>query len=139
MSVAAALYNYMLTCPLLSNSDVNADYLGNNVGQFSVDCIPGDTVLRSYPDGSSVRVLQFAVSSRESYGPHTLQNLQNIGFFEQLSDWLETASQQNRLPELGENKTALSITPVSTVYILEEGADNARYQIQCRLKYLQTV
>ena len=29
MSVSASLYNYMLTCPLLSGSDVNADWLGN--------------------------------------------------------------------------------------------------------------
>lgn len=132
MTVLEAIKNYLAKCPLLAAERINADFLPPAIGSYSVELTPADPVLTRYVDGSTRRQTLFVLSSREAYGPQIRQNLENLEFFEQVSDWFETSGQ---LPELDGGRKAQKVEAVTCGYAFDADTDQARYQMQCRLTY----
>ena len=65
------------------------------------------------------------------------QNLDNIGFYEHFSDWLEEVSKAGDFPELDAGKTIKKIEAITCGYVFDTELDKAKYQIQCRIIYKQ--
>jgi len=80
------------------------------------------------------QALNFIMASREAYGADVLQNLQNLGFFDEIITWIYKQNKTKNFPEIREG-TVISIMPSLTQYLFEAGTDAARYQIQCKLTY----
>ena len=115
---------------------LDVDFLGEDVDTYSIDTIPCEEIIKRYRDGSTVKQFQFAISSQRYYEQNIKQNLSNLKFFEDLTEWVEQKAQHKELPQMDKNRTALKMVVTSTAYpfvISEEG--KARYQMQLRFEY----
>jgi len=133
-----SIRTYFLDCPLLENfAKLNVDFLGIDPTEYTIDSQPTSPVIKRYADGGTLKQYIFVFGSREYYGPDTLQNLENSGFYEQFSDWVEQQSNMGNLPKLSGNRRPLFMEVLTTGYLFDASEDNARYQIQCRLVYYE--
>ena len=129
---------YFLQCPLLDEpARLNVDYLGVEPVEYTIDSQPTTPVLKRYTDGGALKQYTFVFGSREYYGADVLQNIENSGFFEKFAEWVEEQSEKGNLPELGDNKKAISMEVLTSGYLFGASEDSARYQIQCRLIYYE--
>jgi len=136
-TIIKALRDYFLTCPLMGDSKINVDYLPEKGIEYSIDTTPATEIVKQYVDGSSIRQYLFVIRSVGDYGSDVLQNIANSGFYENFSDWLEHQSKTGNFPELPDGKTPIKIEAQSTGYLFTTGPDTGKYQIQCRILYLQ--
>lgn len=134
MTIIESIRNYFLKCPLLKEGKINVDYLGSEQTEYNIDSMPSSPILENYSDGGSKRQFTFVFSSREFWGQDTLQNMENNGFYEALSDWLET---NGLLPEMDRDKKPLKLEALTYGYLMSNTQDSAQYQIQLRLIYFQ--
>lgn len=128
---------WLRTYPGLSGR-LDVDFLDDNAETYSVDTIPCPEVVKRYRDGSCVKQFQFAVASRNIYDQNIAQNLANLQFFADLTEWVEDKARLRELPEMDGNRKAQRIEVLSTAYpfiVSEDG--KARYQIQLKLEYFQ--
>lgn len=137
MAIIESIKDYMITCPLLKDGYFRVDFLGNKPTQYVIESLPTDPVIQEYVDGSSERQYLFAVGSREYFGMDTLQNINNLSFYEDLADWIEEQSDLGNLPILGDGIESMELEIVSTGYLFSTDGKTARYQIQFRLKYFK--
>ena len=137
MTILETIKKFIATCPVIDNGVIRAEFLGEKYGEYSIEVIPGEPIVKYYLDGSSERQFTFAFGSREYYGEDDIENINNSGLYEQFAQWMERMSFAERLPCLGEGKTARKIEALTPGYIYSADGDSARYQIQCRLTYFQ--
>lgn len=128
---------FIRTYPPLSNEKINVDFLPADARSYAIEVVPAQEVIRSYVDGSSVRQFLFVLASREFYGEKIRQQLDNLGFYQDFSRWLEAQTRAGNLPDLGDGREAISMEATTPSYAFQVDTDKARYQIQCRLEYLQ--
>lgn len=117
---------------------LDVDFLDENEDTYSLDTVPSTEIVKKYRDGSTIRQYQFVVASRRLYDQNVEQNIDNLGFFEELTDWVETKSAAKDLPIMDGGRTALKVEVTSNAYpfvVSEDG--KARYQIQLRLEYFK--
>ena len=137
MTILETIKEFIKSCPIIDGGKIRAEYLGKEYGEYSIEVIPGDPIVKYYLDGSSERQFTFAFGSREYYGEDDIENINNSGLYESFAAWMEKMSFEEKLPELGDGKTARKIEALTPGYIFSEEGDSARYQIQCRLTYFQ--
>lgn len=135
MSLIEAVRTYILTFPDLPEGQVLVDYLGSEAGQFTIEPLPCDPIFQRYMDGGCQKQYLFLLASREEYSADLLPCMQNEQFMEEFAYWIETQNRQKILPDLGENRTPVSIEILTNGYAFSENVDTARYQIQMRLIY----
>jgi hypothetical protein len=137
--IMSAIREFVKTCPHLKiyNKGLGVDYLGEESTQYAIESVPAAPILKRYLDGSTYRQQVFVFSSRESYGVDVRQNLENLGFFQLFADWLKEKTDADELPDLGAGKRSLRIEPTTTGYAFDTSVSKAKYQIECRLVYLQ--
>lgn len=121
------------TCPLLADNRINVDFLDASHGSYSINTAPSDPIVQRYVNGDSRRQFTFEFASAEWYGAEIRQNLENVGFWEELADWIESVP----LPPLDEDKEPQEIQILTSGYAFMTEADAARYQLECRLLYRQ--
>lgn len=128
----------MRQCPLLEgNRRINVDYLPNNPVEYSIDAIPSNTVVKKYTGGGAIKQFIFVFASKEYYGSDVLTNIENSGFYEDLSNWIETKSKRGELPQLSKGRESISIEVLDSGYLFQVDEDMARYQMQLRLTYYE--
>lgn len=129
---------YFLNCPLIdSQSRINVDYLGVDAVEYTIDSVPTDPVVKQYVDGGTLKQYTFVFGSREYYGPDTLQNMENSGFYESFSKWISEQSCIGNLPVLEANKKSVRMETLTSGYLFDASEESARYQIQARLIYYE--
>lgn len=137
MTVMQCIQKWLKTYSGLSGR-LDVDFLDEDAETYSVDTIPCEEVLKRYKDGGKLKQFQFAVSSRMFYEQNIKNNLSNLQFFEDLTEWVENKARSRELPAMDKGRTAQKIVVTSTAYpfvVSEDG--KARYQIQMRLEYFQ--
>lgn len=67
---------------------------------YSVEAVPAKEIVRSYVDGSTVRQFLFVVASREFFGDKIRQQLDNLSFYGDFSEWLREQTMAGKLPIL---------------------------------------
>lgn len=132
------LISFFETCPYIdSNSPINTDYLGDEIGTYSVDGTPAETILTTYLDGSTERQLMFDFTSREAVDIYNNQD--NALFYENLTNWVEEQNELGNLPELEYPLEAESLEVITYGYADQISANKAIYVIQMKLKYLKFI
>ena len=121
------------TCPLLAGERINVDFLDAEHGSYSINTSPADPIVERYVNGSTRRHYVFTFASTEWYGEEIRQNLDNVGFWEDLSDWIASVE----LPPLGGGKEPQELQILTSGYAFMTEANAARYQIECRMLYKQ--
>jgi hypothetical protein len=138
MTIVEGLHAFFQGCPLMTENRIHVDYLPTDAKggvEFSIDATPGTDTVAPYLDGGGMCQYQFVLRSVNDYGPDTLQNITNNGFYDGLMAWLRTQSRKRRLPAMPEGMQAIRIRALSTAYLFEMGASVGKYQIQCQLDY----
>lgn len=136
--IIEAIRNYFLNCPLISSDyKINVDYLGVESVEYTIDSAPVEPILKRYADGGALKQYVFVFGSREYYGADTLQNMENSGFYQKFSEWIENQSDLGNLPLLNGGKVAKRIETTTQGYLFDAGDDSAKYQIQLRLTYYE--
>ena len=138
MKIIESVKNFILTCPCLTElAAVNVDFLPDSPDTYSIEEVPTNAVIQTYLDGSQERQFVFVFASRFYYSDETRNNIENSGFYEDFSDWLDEQTLNGNLPVMREGLTPTKIEAVSSGYLFDISGDlsNARYQIQCRLIY----
>ncbi len=135
MSIIEAVRDYLKTCPLLSDGKINVDFLPAEAATYSVDVSPVTPVVKRYINGSSLRQFAFTFATRTYYGSFIRQQLDNLSWFEDFAAWLEA---RNPPIDLGADRVPQALEVTTSGYIFApDDTETARYQIQCRLTYLQ--
>lgn len=140
MSIIKSVRTFLKNCPLLqvdSNDRVRlgVDYLSDDTTTYSLEEVPVNPIVKRFINGSSIRQATFIFCSREPYGPELQQQLENSGFYEDFSEWLEECNDKGILPKLYDGKESKSIEAVTSGYAYNTDSDNAVYQIQLNFKY----
>lgn len=128
---------FLRTYPPLAEGRLHVDFLPAQAQSYSVEAVPAQEVIRTYVDGSTVRQFLFVVASREFFGDKIKQQLDNLSFYGDFSEWLRGQTAAGRLPDLGEGRTALLMETTTSGYAMAAEASMARYQIQCRMEFFQ--
>lgn len=114
------------------NYQIDADFLGN-VGDYSLDKIPTE----SQPElpwiiGVQIKKDVYSFRSRKAYSQDTINNLTNIGFFEQFEKKIESNNKQGILPEI-ENIEEIKCLNNGTLNYINE--TEATFDIQIQITY----
>lgn len=137
MTIIESIRKYLSNCPLLMDGKLNVDFLPPEAASYSVDVTPVSPVVKSYLDGSSVCQFAFVLATRTYYGVDIRQQIDNLGFFEKFSNWIEDQNHNRNWPDLGNGKKAQKLEVTTSGYVFAPETDTARYQIQCKLTYFQ--
>ena len=143
VSIVKAVYDYILTCPLLKEYQpgiikLNVDYSnGQQITTYSLSEIPCNPVLNEYVSGIQEKQFQFALFNVESFGEDADQNMLNLAFCEQFSKWIYENNKEGLFPEMDEGQEPTEIKMLTNGSLLDNQANMtaARYVVQCRLKY----
>jgi hypothetical protein len=138
MSIISALQIYLKTYSSIPAAvPVMVDYLSIIPAGYAIIPLAGNKIVESYVDGSSLREFPFAFQSMQSTADD-LARLENNGFFEAFSDWLDSQTAAGTLPTLATGRTPVEISAIGWGYLYQQGeSDTGVYQVQCKLIYEQ--
>lgn len=114
---------------------IETDVLDENANSYMVEAVPAEPWIKRYLDGSGIKQVVFALSSREYY--EDCENVDTNAFYESFSDWLEECTKKGIFPDLGQDKEVLELKATTPGYLYDAQEQKAKYRIQCRLKYYQ--
>lgn len=83
-----------------TNYQINANMLSNDVDNYSLDKIPTSSVVTTWIDGTEMHKDVYSFRSRMSYSQDVIENLSNIGFFEQFETIIKSNNDKGILPEI---------------------------------------
>lgn len=138
MPIIESVRNFIATCPLLNDiNTINVEFLPQEVGTFSIEAVPEQSVIETYINGDEQRQFTFVVASRFIYSDEAKQAIDNSGFFEDFVEWIEEQNEIGNYPILTGNKTATGIEVTTSGYLfnIASGMRDARYQVQMKLYY----
>ena len=93
------LFGIINTLTTNRNYQISADMLGK-VGDFSLDKIPTASEVEKWITGLEIHKDVYSFRSRKSYSQDTINNLQNIGFFEEFESIIKSNNEKGVLPEI---------------------------------------
>ena len=130
MTIISALKTYLATYTNLETGALLlTDYLGATPTGYAIIPMAGGKIAEWYIDGGSLREFPFAFQSVQSTADE-LERLDNNGFYEAFSDWMEAQTTAGALPTLGTGKTAVSIETLGQAYLYEQGqSSTGTYQL----------
>ena len=110
---------------------INADMLGK-VGDFSLDKIPTNTEVENWIIGIDRKKDVYSFRSRKSYSQDTINNLKNIGFFEEFESIIKSNNEEGVLPNIQgiESIECLNCGTLNSV----DGSE-ATFDIQIQITY----
>lgn len=119
----------------LSNNtkyEINADYLGD-IGDYSLDKIPTETKIETFINGNERHADIFAFRCRKSYSRDEVNNLSNIGFFEDFEKTINSNNQKGILPDI---ENIESIECLNCFTLTDVSGTEGTFEAQIRIIYL---
>ena len=117
-------------------TNILADFLEEDATTYSIEPVPVEPVLKSYTDGSSLNQYVFQFSSREFYDNSKVQNINNLGFYDEFKEQIEYNNKHKILPNI-DGIQSIECLSYGTIQSEEDG--KAKYAIQMRIIYLKEV
>lgn len=138
MSIISAIQTYIQSyASLEADAPVWCDFLGASPVQYSVAPLPGAKIVETDIMGGTRREFPFSFQMVGSTADD-LARLDNLGFYEAFSEWLDQQTIDGVLPTLDTGQTALSVEANGWGYLFEQGqSDSGIYQITAKLIYEQ--
>lgn len=137
--VVEAIRDFIKGCPYLPEyyKSLNVDFQGKDVGSYMIESTPADPWVKKYINGTGIKQFPFVFSSKEIYTENVKENINNSGFYEHFSEWLDEKTKANTLPELEGNRQPLKIFATTSGYVYDTDNGTAQYVIQCNFHYFQ--
>lgn len=133
------LRKWFRKCPVLQPENrFRVNYLDDEATEYAIYSTPSTILYRENVLGEEVprdiQTLNFIFASKEAYGADVEQNLESLGFYQAVTDWILEKNAARDFPEINEGEVK-SIVPTLTPYVVNADADVARYQIQIKMVY----
>ena len=93
------LFNVINILTIKRDYQISADMLGK-VGDFSLDKIPTNTEVENWIIGIQKKKDVYSFRSRKSYSQDTINNLKNIGFFEDFERLIKSNNEEGILLDI---------------------------------------
>mgnify|MGYP004531632877 CR=1 FL=1 len=113
---------------------INADFLGIEVNNYSLDKIPTLSIVEPYITGGGLYRDVFSFRSRNPYSSDRLNNLKNIGFFEEFESIIKSNNDKGVLPEIDGIESIACLNP-GTLNYTDESMKTAVFDIQLQIEY----
>jgi len=126
------LFEIINTLTTNRNYQINADMLSNKVGDYSLDKIPTNTEVENWIIGVVKKRDVYSFRSRKSYSQDTINNLKNIGFFEEFEKKIKSNNTEGILPEI-ENIESIECLNCGTLNNTD--GTQATFDIQIQITY----
>lgn len=111
---------------------INADMLSNKVDNYSLDKIPTETIVENWIIGIEIHKDIYSFRSRMNYSQDTINNLRNIGFFEDFESLIKSNNKIGVLPEI-ENIESIKCLNCGTLNYAD--TNTAEFDIQIQITY----
>ena len=114
------------------NYQINADMLNNDIDNYSLDKIPTASVVERWIMGVEIHRDVYSFRSRMAYSQDTIDNLSNIGFFEQFENAIKTNNEEGILPDIDNIE---SIECLNCGTLNNTDGTTAEFNIQIQITY----
>ena len=125
------LFNIINSLTTNRKYQISADFLGK-VGDYSLDKIPTNTEVENWILGVVKRKDIYSFRSRKAYSQDTINNLKNIGFFEEFESIIKSNNDKGVLPEI-ENVESIECLNCGTLNSVD--GTQATFDIQIQVIY----
>ena len=112
---------------------INADMLGK-IGDFSLDKIPTNTEVEKWIIGIEKKRDVYSFRSRKAYSQDTINNLKNIGFFEEFESIIKSNNEKGILPSI-DNIESIECLNCGTLNSVD--GTEATFDIQIQITYIE--
>ena len=128
-------YLFTILNNLLDNSNyqINVDMLSNNIDDFSLDKIPTGTRVSNWIVNDGLKRDVYSFRSRKSYSQDTIENLKNIGFFEDFEKIIEDNNDNGILPDIDGIESIECLN--SGTMLRNADGKSAEFSIQIQITY----
>ena len=126
------LFEVINTLTKNRNYQINADMLSNKINDYSLDKIPTDSEVETWITGNTIKQDTFSFRSRKAYSQDTINNLNNIGFFEQFEEKIKFNNEAGVLPDINGIE---SIECLNCGTMIVNETNTAVFNIQIRITY----
>ena len=111
---------------------INANMLSNDINNYSLDKIPTSSQIEKWVTGTEIHRDVFSFKSRNAYSQDVINNLSNIGFFENFESIIKSNNKKGVLPEI---KGIESIECLNSGTMLSSDTNTAEFDIQIQITY----
>lgn len=128
------LYLFTIIDALTSsnNSQINADMLSNDINNYSLDKIPTASTIERWITGDEIHRDVYSFRSRMAYSQDTINNLENIGFFEKFEKIIRNNNEAQILPDI---EGIESIECLNCGTLINANTNSAEFDIQIQITY----
>lgn len=126
------LFSIIDTLATDKNYQINANMLSNDINNYSLDKIPTSSQVERWVTGLEIHRDVFSFKSRNAYSQDVINNLSNIGFFEQFESIIKSNNKKGVLPEI---KGIESIECLNCGAMLSSDTNTAEFDIQIQITY----
>lgn len=113
---------------------INADFLGIDVNNYSLDKIPTISTIEEDITGSRICRDVYSFRARNPYSSDRLINLKNIGFFEEFESIIKSNNDEGVLPEIDGIESIVCLNS-GTFNYADESMKTAVFDIQLQIIY----
>lgn len=113
---------------------INADFLGLEINNYSLDKIPTESTVEEWLTGTRVCRDVYSFRSRNPYSSNRLNNLKNIGFFEEFEKTINSNNTKGILPEI-KNIESIECLNCGTFNNADPSEKTAEFDIQLQIVY----
>ena len=126
------LFSILDTLASDKQNKINANMLSNDIDNYSLDKIPVNPEIQKWIIGIVKKKDVYSFRSRMAYSQDTINNLRNIGFFEQFEEAIKTNNEKGVLPEIDGIE---SIECLNCGTMNNAGTNTAEFDIQIQITY----
>lgn len=126
------LFNIIDTLMTDENYQINTNMLSNDINNYSLDKIPTQTIVERWITGVEIHRDVFSFRSRMAYSQDVINNLSNIGFFEDFESIIKSNNENGILPEI-EGIEKIECLNCGTMSSAE--TNTAEFDIQIQITY----
>lgn len=129
----AYLLNVIDTMTSSNKYQINANMLSNKIDDYSLDKIPTNQEVEEWIIGTTINRDVYSFRSRKAYSQDTINNLKNIGFFEEFEKIIKSNNDKGILPEI-EDIESIECLNCGTMLTNDDG-NSAIFDIQIQITY----
>lgn len=111
---------------------INANMLSKNINNYSLDKIPTESTVEKWISGTTIYRDVYSFRSRAEYSIDAINNLKNIGFYEEFEKAINSNNKKGVLPDI---KGIESIECLNTGTMVSASTNTAEFDIQIQIIY----
>lgn len=113
--------------------EINANMLSDDVNSYSLDKIPTQSIVTRFVTGLEIHKDVYSFRSRKAYSKDVINNLINIGFFEEFENAIKENNRKGIKPKI---KDIQSIECLNCGALTIADTKSAIFDIQIQINYL---